>query len=174
MIFVIDGVDASGKTTLARCMADKLNCTNIHHTYDAGWSHRQLLDHHLEWLFSYSSGENIVLDRSWPSCQVYGSVFRNIDDEIPCKAFRRMFNLMGVCYIFALPERTLWQEKYDTMCSKRDEMYGDDPRMGVVYEAFHHLACDMFMNEQHCYKYDMHRHDMEAFADDKIKVHANA
>ena len=48
----IFGSESSGKTTLARCMADKLNCTTIHHTYDTRWTERQLLEHHLAWRFS--------------------------------------------------------------------------------------------------------------------------
>ncbi len=107
MIFVIDGVDASGKTTLARCMADKLNCTYIHHTFDPQWTERQLMEHHLSFITYYNEGEHLIIDRSWASCVIYGRIFRGNGNEINAPMIERLLTILGCVQIFALPERFL-------------------------------------------------------------------
>lgn len=194
MIFVIDGVDASGKTTLARCMADKLNCEYVHHTFEKHWSQRALFEHHLNFLDIYNEGEHLIIDRSWASCVIYGRIFRNNGNEINARLVERLLITLGCIQIFALPERMLWQNKFEQMCEEREEMYSNNlEKMCQVYEDYFYLCCGsdnnksidrlkdygdfiadhggMFTHRENCYAYDMYRHDIEAFADDKIKVH---
>lgn len=170
MIFVIDGVDASGKTTLAMCMAHKLNCQYIHHTFKKHWSQRYLFEHHLDFVWTYNEEEHMVIDRSWPSNIIYGKVFRNNDHEVNNPMIKKVLRILGCTYIFAIPEPILWKELFEKMCEEREEMYAHHfEKLSQVYDEYVTLSSDMFMNEPNCYKYDMHRQDMEKFTDNMIQ-----
>jgi thymidylate kinase len=189
MIYVIDGVDASGKTTLAKCMAEKLDCTYIHHTFNTQWSQRELFEHHLDFLMSYNRDQHLVIDRSWASCVIYGRVFRGNGNEIAVHLVERLLNTLGCTNIFALPERIKWEALFHKMCEEREEMYVDDfDKLVEVYDGYFHLCCGnqagcvtgdyghdiannggMFVTRNNCYAYDMYNQDMKAFADERIK-----
>ena len=171
MIFIVEGIDASGKTTLARCMADKFNCPCVHHTYDETWTGRKLLDHHTQFLFNYKVGDHIILDRSWPSCQIYGKIFRDNPDEIPVYLLAKIFQLLGVVYIYALPEYESWAKLYKDMCGSRIEMYDNDNRMVDVYDAFMDIARDSLASHDKTYTYDMHNDNMEIFVTQIVRAY---
>lgn len=76
MIIVIEGVDGSGKTTLANQISSQAGFEVIHR------SKPETNEERLNMLQMYraiiASGKDIILDRSWYSEVVYGQVMRDI------------------------------------------------------------------------------------------------
>jgi hypothetical protein len=73
-IVVLEGADASGKTTLARHLVDRYGARYLHST-----RRREVWRWHLgalRWAVRESASRLVVLDRLWLSEQVYGQVFR--------------------------------------------------------------------------------------------------
>jgi len=78
-LFIIEGPDCSGKTTLAKRIAMMRNAMYIHAT-GSGKLFAAMLDYHLSIVknasINLSNGHDVVLDRLWPSEYVYGQIQR--------------------------------------------------------------------------------------------------
>lgn len=75
-IYVLEGPDGSGKTTLAKFMAEKFNAHYMHLTYR--WKDRMFHYHWaaLEHAIRISKTRPVVIDRWWPSINIYDDEFR--------------------------------------------------------------------------------------------------
>lgn len=75
-IYILEGPDGVGKTTLANEIAEQKKASVLHSYFDKDWDIRQ---HHLDmWRAAQiiSKWRPVVLDRWAPSEYVYGNVFR--------------------------------------------------------------------------------------------------
>jgi len=77
MIWVLEGPDGVGKSTLANEIAKQKDAHIIHCSFKKSWDikayHSKIMQHAIA---LNKSGINVVLDRWAPSEQVYGDVFR--------------------------------------------------------------------------------------------------
>jgi thymidylate kinase len=79
-IFIVEGLDCTGKTTLARHMADRLRASYFHASGSKSLHlgmmayHKSILEHAL---VTCNNGVSVVLDRHWPSEWCYGRILRS-------------------------------------------------------------------------------------------------
>jgi hypothetical protein len=76
MIYVIEGPDGTGKTTLARFIADSLKASIIHCSYDKDWDMKEYHTDVMESALVLNEYKSVIVDRWAISEEVYGKVFR--------------------------------------------------------------------------------------------------
>ena len=139
-IYIIEGPDGSGKSTLSKYISDKLNIESHHLTYIR--DEKEMFKQFAEADEMYSlKDESCIFDRYILSNLVYGIVFHNCDFVTGWTLF--LNNLLSkvsvrhnVHLIFCLPEKKFWMEKFEKLCKERDEMYIDVEKMSKVYDMF--------------------------------------
>lgn len=108
MIFVLEGPDGAGKTTLGHKMAEMLECEYVHATWDKQTNEHMDVYHTsylLKMIHASAEGRSIVVDRWWPSETAYASVFRDpMRWNGICRCLDRVFQRLGGVYIMCLPE----------------------------------------------------------------------
>ena len=168
-ILVLEGPDGTGKTTLAKKLAEKYDVEYIHCT----WSEE--IDQDIPGYFTsvidkaekLSKDKLVIIDRLWLSEHVYAKTFR---DANKWKSFivgnECMLRLdkLGAIYQMCLPfDKERYLEKFETLKQDREEMYDS---MSEVYDYFERI---FFMDKlefpgsnNHCRKVGtfMRSHDM--------------
>jgi hypothetical protein len=134
-IFVIEGPDGTGKSTLAKALCEKLDARYRHLTYR--WPQSMDLYHWagLERCLADSTRQPVVLDRWWPSEIVYAAAFRG---GTKWPEWSRMLDRVAlkhrVFYILARPQdKDAYVKHYEILKGKRVEMYDS---MHKVYDLF--------------------------------------
>lgn len=78
-LFIVEGPDCAGKTTLAKHLAVQKEAVYIHAS-GAKYLHEVMQDYHESLLAiavaNLAMGRNVVMDRFWPSEVVYGQALR--------------------------------------------------------------------------------------------------
>jgi len=119
MIIIIEGIDGSGKTTLANQLSKQTGYPIVcrKQPKDADEKVRMMG----EYLQFIKSNKNVILDRCWYSEMVYGPVMR----DASVISYPQMYDLEqllaknGALLIYCTgPEAALWQR-----CQKRGEDY---------------------------------------------------
>jgi hypothetical protein len=109
-LFIIEGPDCSGKTTLAKFLSHKLDMVYMHMSGHPAL-HRAMPEYHQQTLDSIEwnmkeNGMRFVLDRSWPSEWVYGREFRtHLVDRFPFKEFQDRLQGLGAKYVFCMDDK---------------------------------------------------------------------
>lgn len=102
-LFVIEGPDCTGKTSLARFIANKLNACYMHSTWTPALNGQAQSDYLRSTLNNANvclsvSGLDVVLDRHWPSEVCYHKTFR---PEQPVVMIQEFFaSLTKATYVF--------------------------------------------------------------------------
>lgn len=141
MIIIFDGVDNCGKTEISHALVEKVLTDHTYFKVKQERIHVEKLDpkilktsHELQLNFFYElarqSNLNIVMDRFYPSEYVYGSLFREINEDLIWE-FDRQFAELGVKIIIPVKgdeflEDELWtkeqliaiREKYKEFAQK--------------------------------------------------------
>lgn len=159
-IFVIEGPDGAGKTSLSDTLKEYLGARYIHLTY----RHKDKMHlYHgaaLRYAARLAQKQPVIIDRWWPSEIVYADAYRGGSNFAKYYLlFEHIANKNGLVYIMCLPEdREKYLDHYNVLKGKRVEMY--DEGMSRVYDGYnemyrHYLGLkenvcryDMFMNFQ--------------------------
>lgn len=122
-LIIVEGVDSTGKSTLARKLAVELNAC-YHHASGHKSLHPAMFEHHKNILdcaeINLANGHNVVLDRHWPSELCYGSILRphmaHLYDFNKMIDRLRALNHGGnvVRYIYCSPEGGGWDRYQQT------------------------------------------------------------
>lgn len=129
MIIVIEGVDGSGKTMLAKQLQEQTGYRLLHRSKpETEEEKRDMLKMYIDIL---TAGEDVIFDRCWYSEMVYGRVMR----DVSFISIKQMFELealaarVGCIIIHCTGDtNTLWQraclrgEKYITDYKKFSEL----------------------------------------------------
>ena len=160
-IFVLDGPDGTGKTTLARGLQEYLGARYIHLTYR--FKDKMHLYHGAAIRLAARLAEKqpVILDRWWPSEIVYADAYSG-----GSKFMRHYFllehiaNMLGVTYVFCLPyDRERYLEHYDKLKDEREEMY--DEGLNRVYDGYIQLMNEFFSFKENVIRYDMFKYYQE-------------
>lgn len=140
-IICLEGPDASGKSTLAETLRVNHGAVVIHagrRWLDKMWLyHNAILNRAID--LAFNQNRLVVLDRHWPSEQVYGSVFRNggVKPRLG-RLFDRMLRRFEAQYVMCLPSNP--SEYLDHY---RHDIDPDHPYDGVsiskVYWGYHQI-----------------------------------
>ena len=125
-IYIVDGPDCSGKTTLVDEMVKQLGAAKLHLTYR--FKTRMDLYHRyaIERAIKMSAHQPVIIDRWWPSEITYAKAFRG-GTIWPrnARAFDRIGRQADVRYIFCLPKQ---KERYmDAWAADRERRYAEKP-----------------------------------------------
>jgi thymidylate kinase len=133
MIFILDGPDGTGKTTLANHMVERLGGKYLHLTYR--WKNK-IFDYHtaaIRWALKQSVP--VVIDRWWPSEAVYAKAFRGGSAwPMQGRMCERLALKHGVMYVLCLPEsRQAAEEQHARLKEEREEMYDNIGDVAQLY-----------------------------------------
>jgi thymidylate kinase len=138
-IIVLEGPDASGKSTLANAYAEKYGAKIIHATYQKDMDMPDYHDKLLQEAVELSKDGLVIMDRLHLSEMVYAKVFRG---GTPWPMHTRMFDKVLMTHsainILCLPDTPLrGLEWFEEAKKVRPEMY--DNIQGVTEEYFRYL-----------------------------------
>ncbi len=119
MIIIIEGIDGSGKTELAKQISKQTKYPIIHRSNPKTEEEKQLMMG--EYLQAIKNNKNVIFDRCWYSELAYGPVMRDasIITYPQMYALERMLAKTGALIIHCTGQaNVLWQR-----CQKRGEDY---------------------------------------------------
>lgn len=135
MIYILEGADGTGKSTLAAAIAKQTNAVVLHQTYNKTWnmkvylqeimSEAQTLAHH---------GINIVLDRWAPSEIIYGNAFRKGPSFDVEKMIDKYVRDPNIVWIYCYNDKAV--ENHMDNANKREEMFPDISDVVLRYEEY--------------------------------------
>lgn len=140
MIIILEGPDGSGKTTLGRSLAKRMNARYIHATYKFPkkmFTYQTALMH--EAMRAVAAGQPVIMDRLWISEAIYAKVFRDGSPwPLMGRYFERLLYKVGGFYIYCRPPEN-YREYYTRLKGSRVEMYDNVDkvvRVANMYERY--------------------------------------
>lgn len=136
MLFIIEGPDGSGKTSLAETLSKQTGYPIVHRSQPKSEEEKaKMFD---EYLRLASSSKNVILDRCWYSEMVYGPVMR----DASVLSYPDMYKLEaaakkhGAIVIYCTDQPgVLWKR-----CKRRGEDYiVDASTYNAIYEGYEEL-----------------------------------
>ena len=138
-IYVVEGPDGAGKTTLANKLAEPshvLHCGNRFHS--------MMVEYHMTiclQALALSKTGPVVIDRWWPSEIVYSAVFRG-GTKFPeiGRMLDRVATKHGFVYVMCIPDdKEQYINSFNELKSTRDEDFSD---MSLTYDHYVDLCAD--------------------------------
>jgi thymidylate kinase len=147
-LFIIEGPDCSGKTALAKFIANKLNAVYMHS------NNHTITENNLKCacINLMVSGLDVVMDRCWPSEQIYAQVLDR-PANITSEQFAKCVELKAT-YIFCLGEE----------CKARHAEHADknhpytDAQYNEIYFEYEKLANKMIDDDLKVWIYSIETH----------------
>jgi len=159
-LYVVEGPDCSGKTTLAKYITCALNGT-YHHMSGSPAYHTLMQKYHfdkfddIEWNIRNVSLSVHVLDRSWPSEIVYGREFRpHFVGAFDWQVLDERMKHLDVAYIFCMDDQVV--ERHEEQ-KDQNHPYDRAAFQGVV-AGYKTLMDEMIARRGDCYHYDLTQH----------------
>lgn len=130
-IYVIEGGDGVGKTTLAKALSDRIGAVTIHCGYQSGWDIELMHTEVIELACTLSNdGQNVIIDRWALSELVYGTVFRDGASYNTKKLMNSYKD--NVTFIYCRNDNAV--ENHKAMVSKRPEMFDDMTEVALLFD----------------------------------------
>lgn len=156
-LFIIEGPDCTGKTTLARFMLNYLTQKQrhvfyFHATHTPSLSNAQhdyqmsILRNAIDYI--KLTGGYAIIDRLWPSNTCYGGVLKNQDVFDPKEIRDLIRNNLG-CYIFADCESCVERHEQE----KDDGHPYDAEQYDKIREAYWRLSAELTRSKDECVFY---------------------
>jgi len=154
-IFVLEGPDGVGKTTLGKALVERLNGRYLHLTYrypDNMFGYHRAA---IEWCLKKAKNQHVILDRWWPSEVAYAKAYRG---GTKCPYISVLLDTMAlthdIVYIWCMPhDRERVGTNFAQLKDKREEMYSEG--MLRVYDAFDVLMRKMDRGSRLHFRYDV-------------------
>lgn len=130
MIYILEGADGTGKTTLAKQLAPNI----LHSTYDKDWNmeqyHRDVI-HAAKMIDQY---DDVVIDRWAVSEAVYGEVFRDGPSYDTSKLIENEAQENNIIWIYCRHPHAV--RNHNKNKKTRHEMFDDMTEIVVGYDAY--------------------------------------
>lgn len=146
-IFVLEGPDNSGKSTLANVLAAKCGGKIIHSTYR--WKDKMYLFHLSQFrrALKHAQERPVILDRWWPSEIAYANTYRDgPSDDYDLDHFTRLGKQYFVSYTYCFPTR--WEQYWQFFLDHYDrdvEMYPPNKeRYRYLWKVYRELALNQY------------------------------
>ena len=162
-LIILEGPDCSGKSTLAKALADRLLYhTLMHHGPYPRLTSQQLPRFYAEGMAtSLQRWHGLVMDRSWLSEQVYGPIYRGADRlaTFQRRHLERIALRLGAVVVLCLPP---WADVRDQWARRKGldpkaEMLDNEDQLRRIYDAYHALETDLPVVH---YDYTIHGRDV--------------
>lgn len=146
-IFVLEGPDNGGKSTLAKALARRCKAKTFHATYRFKG---RMMQYHLATFRQALRAANtqpVILDRWWPSEVAYGNTYRSgVEPGFDLELLQELGKAYFVSYTFCMPTRF---EEYWKWCSKvwvqEEEMYPkDEARYNWLWKSYRELMLQQY------------------------------
>ncbi len=145
-LIILDGPDASGKTTLARELLQGDEDGYVHLSYDSTWTNpdRMLVSIQrasiAKAIIRIKAGKLTVIDRHWMSEQIYARVYRAGSNLTPeCRKWDELIQSVAGIYVVCSPLPSSAIARHRATLATRDEMYESDERIGMVAARYRDL-----------------------------------
>lgn len=132
MIYVVEGVDGTGKSTLCQAIANEVNGLVIHSTFNREWNIYEYNRQTMEYAQALSAaGINVILDRWAVSEEIYGTVFRAGPSYDTLKLIREYDNIV---WIYCRNDNAV--ENHLRNQQNRVEMFRDVSEAARLYDEY--------------------------------------
>lgn len=174
-VFVLEGPDGVGKTTLAEALCKELGAKYLHLTYR--WPKKMFMYHQaaMEYVLRVAQTRPVVLDRWWPSEIAYANAYRNGSKwPMAYRMFEKVALRHNFSYVMCLPSnKKKYLEHYNLLKGRREEMY--DEGMERVYDEFNFMWGNYFNHRANCFRYDffLQGNDIESVVQSLLEMNAD-
>ena len=160
-LVILEGPDGGGKSTVAQALSAKHRMRVIHHGPYKGEDGNSIGAHYVASMFAYDDDKpgGVILDRSWLSEPIYGTVFRGGEDRIGLgrqRAIERIALTLGAVVVLCLPPLAVclntWRER------RGEEMLEHETQLTNVHTIYGGLG---ERTNMHVIKFDYTRDDVD-------------
>jgi thymidylate kinase len=140
-IIVLEGPDGSGKTTLGRALAGELHAHYLHCSYRYANHMHTYHTAVLELALRLAQHRPVIIDRWWPSEQVYARTFRRKTRwPMSGRMLDRVALKHGITYVLCLPaNKAAYLFHFQKLKADRQEMFATMEGVYSLYEAWNDL-----------------------------------
>ncbi len=150
-LVVIDGPDASGKTTLAEYLREQFGGVIIHHTWNT-FLEENMYEYLMGGLvnaINESKNQLVIIDRLWLSEFIYSATYRT-ESSISAfhgRAYRMLRDAGAVNVIALIHDAKQAKQLFSKMENTRGEMYCFNPDLHEWYSLFWHATDSKLPNK---------------------------
>jgi thymidylate kinase len=159
LIFILEGPDGAGKSTLANQIASEKKASVLHCYFDPTWDIKR---HHLDMLLAaqkIAPWMPAVLDRWALSELVYGTVFRGKSAYDVVKLMDTALDWFDATWIYCRTDHVVRDHQRNR--ESRHEIFDDMTRVVELYDDF--VAKDV---DRNWLRYDFYKDNMQQFVAD--------
>lgn len=161
MIYILEGADGTGKTTLARKILDKTNGHYLHSTYDRYWDIQDYHQQIAESAISLDIYQDVVIDRWALSELIYGNVFREGPSYNVETTLKNLDNEEWVTWIYCKNDNAIINHLRNKR--KRNEMFNDMTEVTKEYDKYINIS------ELEWIIFDFNKHNLDDFVKDLLQ-----
>lgn len=161
MIYVLEGADGTGKTTLARKILDKTNGHYLHSTYDRYWNIQDYHQQIAESAISLNIYQDVVIDRWALSELIYGNVFREGPSYNVETTLKNLDNEEWVTWVYCKNDNAIINHLRNKR--KRKEMFNDMTEVTKEYDKYINIS------ELEWIIFDFNKHNLDDFVKDLLQ-----
>ena len=133
-LFILEGADGSGKSSLARKIAKATNGNVLHQTYNKNWNMEEYAEDVIEAAAQLCYYQPVIMDRWAPSEYIYSKVFRS-GETYDTKALIDLWNNeLNICWIYCRSDKAI--ENHKRKAAAGLEMFDDNKKVVEEYEKY--------------------------------------
>ena len=162
-IFILEGADGTGKSTLANEIALQTKGHILHCSYDKSWDIEKYHEHIMQAAQSLAQYQDVVIDRWAPSEWVYGNVFRGGESYDVFKLIEELKHIDNIVWIMCRNDNAVLNHLVNA--ELRPEMFNDMTDVVANFSLFQNDTKDMI----DWVEYDFDKVNMKEFVEELIK-----
>ena len=133
-LYILEGADGSGKSSLAKKIARETGGNVLHQTYDKDWNMEEYHEDVIEAAVQLSRYQPVILDRWAPSEYIYSKVFRQGETYDTQALIDLWNNEVSIRWIYCRSDKAIENHKRRAATGK--EMFDDNERVVAEYDKY--------------------------------------